>query len=131
MTQQLVVRTSESGWLGQLADAYRSHTPALVIDDANVGIDPSQHSLFEMGRSARLSGREIGAVCISCGMSAAGAAMVLLAVLDPEPTSKLGLLIGSGALLAFTGGWSAIQVLTTNRPPNVRVTRAGMAISWQ
>jgi hypothetical protein len=130
MTDQLVVRTSDSGWLARLASAYRDQTPALIIDDAHVGIDPSQHSLFDMGRTARLTGREIGAVCISCGMSLAGAGMVLLAFLDPEPTSKLGLLIASGALLAFTGGWSAIQVLTKNRPPNVRVTRNGVEISW-
>lgn len=130
MTQQLVVRTSDAGWLARLADAYRDQTPTLIIDDANVGIDPTQHSLFDMGRRAKLSKPDIVATCVSCGMSLLGAGMVVLAILDPEPTSKLGLLIASGAMLAFTGGWSAIHVLTKNKPPNVKITRGGIEISW-
>ena len=89
---QLTIRTSQKGWLAELAKAYKDQTPTLIIDDANVGIDPSTHTLFDMGRKAELSTAEITAVCVSCGMSIAGVAMILLAFYDPEPTTKLGLM---------------------------------------
>lgn len=130
MNQQLVVRTSEPGWLAVLAKAYKDQTPTLIVDDANVGINPANHSLFDMGRKADLSTAEITAVCIACGMSLAGVGMVLLAFYDPEPTSKLALLLGSGVLLALTGGLSAIYVLTKKNPPTIKVGKSGFEISW-
>jgi len=68
MVNQLVVRTSQSGWLAVLAKAYKNHTPTLIIDDANLGIDPANHSLFDMGRKADLSTGEIAAACIAVGI---------------------------------------------------------------
>ena len=130
MTHQLIVRTSAPSWLAVLAKAYKEQTPTLIIDDANVGIDPANHSLFDMGRKAELSVAEITAVCIAVGMSFVGVGMVVLAFLDPEPTSKLALLIGAGAVLALTGGLSAIHVLTKKKPPNIRVGKNGFEISW-
>lgn len=127
---QLTIRTSHKGWLTELAKAYKDQTPALVIDDANVGIDPSTHTLFDMGRKAELSTAEITAVCVSCGMSIAGIGMVLLAFYDPEPTTKLGLLVASGAVLALTGGFSAIYILTKKKPPNIKVGKNGIEIAW-
>jgi hypothetical protein len=83
-----------------------------------------------MGISARLSPREWAAVAVSLGLSAAGVAFVVLAVLDPEPTSKLGLLVGGGALCALTGGASAVGILIRRRPPNIEVDGKGFRIRW-
>ncbi|HTC21577.1 MAG TPA: hypothetical protein VK859_12060, partial [bacterium] len=99
MGHQLVIRTSQSGWLGVLAKAYKNRTPTLIIDDANTGIDPHHQSLFEMGRKAGLSRAEIAGAAVALGMTAAGIWFVVLAFLDPEPTTKLGLLVVSGAVL--------------------------------
>lgn len=130
MEHQLVVRTSQPGWLAVLAKAYKEQTPTLIIDDANIGIDPINHSIFDMGRKAKLTVAEITATCVAVGMAASGVAMVILAFLDPEPTTKLGLLIASGAVLALTGGLSAIHILTKRKPPNIRVTSSGFEIAW-
>jgi hypothetical protein len=127
---QLTIRTSQKGWLAELAKAYKDQTPALIIDDANVGIDPSTQTLFDMGRKAKLSTAEIAAVCISCGMSIAGVGMVILAFCDPEPTSKLGLFVVGGVALTLTGGLSAIYILTKKKPPNISVGPGGIIISW-
>jgi hypothetical protein len=127
---QLTIRTSKNGWLTELAKAYKDQTSLLLVDDANVGIDPSNQTIFAMGRKAELSTAEITAVCVSCGMSAAGVTMVLLAFFYPDPTSKLGLLIASGAVLAFTGGFSAIYILTKKKPPNIKVGPGGIEIKW-
>ena len=127
---QLTIRTSTQGWLTELAKAYKDQTSVLIIDDANVGIDPSTQTLFDMGRKAELSKAEIAAVCVSCGMSGAGIVMVILAFLDPEPTTKLGLLIGSGAVLLLTGGFSAIYILTKKKPPKIKIGPEGIEINW-
>ena len=131
--EEIQIRTSEQGWFTRLADAYRKKTPVFLIDDAHVGIDPAVDSLAAMGLKAKLTPREWSAVSVAVGMSAAGAGMVLLAFLDPEPTSKLGLLVGGGAVCVFTGGLTAIRILVSHKPPRVRVDAGHIArfeISW-
>jgi len=128
--EEIQIRTSEQGWFTRLADAYRKKTPVFLIDDARVGIDPAVESLAAMGLKAKLTPREWSAVSVAVGMSAAGAGMVLLAFLDPEPTSKLGLMVGGGALCVLTGGMTAVRILTKIRPPNVQIGPGGMKIFW-
>lgn len=126
----LTIRTSEQGWLAQLAKAYRNRDQVIIIDDGNVGIDPSSQTLLDMGLRAGLSRKEWSAVLIAGGMTIFGAAIIILAILDPDPTSKLGLLIASGAVLTVGGGFSAIRILTKHKPPKVRVSRHGIEIEW-
>jgi hypothetical protein len=127
---EIQIRTSEEGWFTQLARAYKQKTPVFLVDDAKVGIDPAVESLAAMGLKARLTPREWSAVGVAVGLSAAGAAMVILAILDPEPTSKLGLLVGGGAMCVLTGGLTAVRILTKMRPPNVQIGPSGMKIFW-
>jgi len=126
----LTIRTSEPGWLAQLAKAYRNRDQVVIIDDANAGIDPSSQSLLDMGLKTGLSRKEWTAVLIAGGMTLFGAAVIILAILDPDPTSKLGLLVASGAVLTLGGGFSAIRILTKHKPPKVRVSRNGIEIEW-
>ena len=130
MSDNPIIRTSEVAWLRKLAEAYKAQTPVQLIDDAHTGIDPAQDSLFSMARSAHLSPREIAGVCVALGMSGAGVAMVVLAFIDPEPTSKLTLLVGGGALICFTGGVSAISILTRKKPPKITLSKTGAMIEW-
>jgi hypothetical protein len=71
------------------------------------------------------------AVGVAIGVSAAGVMMVVLAFLDPEPTSKLGLLVGGGAVCVLTGGLTAVGILTRRRPPNIEMSAGGFKISWE
>ena len=128
--EEIQIRTSEEGWFTQLARAYKQKTPVLIVDDAKVGIDPAVDSLAAMGLKAKLTPREWSAVGVAAGLSTAGAAMVVLAFLDPEPTSKLGLLVGGGAICVLTGGMTAVRILTKMRPPNVQIGPSGMKIFW-
>src|SRR5512146_3234118 len=128
-----IIKTSEAGWMERLARAYRDRATVVVIDDAGAGIDPARQTVFEMARLVRLSPRELAAVAVAVGMSGAGVLMVVLAFVDPEPTSKLGLLVGGGALCVFTGGLTAVRILVSHKPPRVRVDAGHVArfeISW-
>lgn len=124
------IRTSEKDWLARLTAAYREHAAVELIDDAQVGIDPAQQSLLQMGLTGRLTRRQWTAVSIAGGMTVFGATMVVLAFIDPDPTSKLGLMVGGGALLALTGGFQTIRLLTGKKPPNITITRQGVHIGW-
>lgn len=126
----LAIRTSEKDWLPRLTQAYRRHAQVDLIDDAQLGVDPATQNLLQMGASGRLTRREWTAVGLSSGMTLFGATLVVLAVLDPEPTSKLGLLVGSGALLALTGGFQTIRLLTRQKPPSITITPKGIHIGW-
>jgi hypothetical protein len=128
--QVATIRTSEPNWLSRLTRAYREHAPVEIVDDAEVGIDPASQSLLQMGLAGRLTRREWTGVAVSGGMTVFGATMIVLAILDPDPTSKLGLLVGSGALLALTGGFQTVRLLTRMKPPNIRITREGIHIEW-
>lgn len=128
--QVATIRTSEPNWLSRLTRAYREQAPVEIVDDAEVGIDPASQSLLQMGLAGRLTRREWTGVAVSGGMTVFGATMIVLAILDPDPTSKLGLLVGSGALLALTGGFQTVRLLTRMKPPNIRITREGIHIEW-
>jgi hypothetical protein len=128
-----IIRTSDRGWLERLAQAYRDRVPVIVEDDLGVGVDPARQTVFDMARHVRLTVREWTAVGVSVGLSGAGILMVVLAFLDPEPTSKLGLLVGGGAMCVFTGGVAALRILVSHRPPRVRLNAGRVAqfeISW-
>ena len=127
----LTIRTSQPGWFPRLARAYRDRKPLFLVDDANVGIDPQSQSLVAMGITAGLSPADWVAVGVAVGVSAAGVMMVVLAVLDPEPTSKLGLLVGGGAVCVLTGGLTAVGILTRRRPPTIEMGVGGFKIRWE
>jgi hypothetical protein len=128
--QPLVVRTSEPGWLALLAGAYRHRSPVLVIDDGRVGIDPGSDTLLNMGRRANFGARDWAAVAVALGVAATGTFLVVTAIMDPEPFSKIGFALGAGAVLVLGGGFSAIRVLTNVKPPSVRLSPRGIEISW-
>jgi len=130
ITVPLTIRTSEKDWLARLTEAYRRHAQVDLIDDAGAGIDPARQSLLQMGLSGRLTRREWTAVSVSAGMTIFGAGLIVAAILDPDPTSKLGLLVGSGALLALTGGFQTIHLLTRQRPPSITISARGVHIDW-
>jgi hypothetical protein len=126
-----IIRTTENGWLKKLAEAYQSRVPFVLNDDANLGIDPREDSLLRMGLKAKLTRREWSAVLVSVGIAGVGAWLIVMAVIDPEPYSKVAAAIVSGAVLLGTGGLVAIRVLTNIKPPNIRVSKTGIfEIYW-
>jgi hypothetical protein len=130
MAEELTIHTSESGWLAELARAYREEREVLVVDDAEIGFDPSTQSLLSIGREIDLPRREWAGVLLSLGLSGVGLWMVVAAIVSPEPTSKLWLLVGGGSVLLITGGHQAVGILTQRKPPMVEITRLGIRISW-
>ena len=112
MSGEIVIRTSEIGWFQTLSTLYKEKTPFLIVDDASVGINLSDDSLLFMGVKAGLSTGEWKRVLGCLGVSSIGILIILAAILDPEPTSKLAILTLGGLLIAGSGGAAALYVLT-------------------
>lgn len=130
-SQKQLILTSAPGWLKQLAKAYKTREPILIEDDALIGIDPNVDTLMKMGLKAGLSRREWSGILVSLGMAGFGAWLVVMAVLDPEPYSKVAVTVAAGAVLLGTGGLVAIRILTHLKPPNIRVRKSGVfEIYW-
>ena len=129
-SRETIVRTSEPDWLRRLALLYRARVAGVLVDDAQLGIHPEDQTLLQMARDSGLSEREIASVSVALGMSGVGVTMVILAFLDPEPTSKLGLLVGGGTICVLGGGVQAIRILTNHKPPKITATAHGIEISW-
>jgi hypothetical protein len=124
------IRTSTQGWLEELARCYREKQDVILIDDAKVGINPESDTILAMGHKAKLSTNEWIAVLICLGVSLFGAYLLVMAILDPEPYSKIAIALITGAILLGSGGLAAVRVLTKIKPPNVKVTLKGFEISW-
>jgi hypothetical protein len=121
----IIIRTASKDWLVSLASAYKANMSVTLVDDANIGVDPVTHTLLEMGKRANLSQREWMAVLIGLGVSAMGAFMMVMAILDPEPYSKIAFAVGAGAVMTMGGGFAAMRVLTGHKPPTVKLSPTG------
>jgi len=124
------IKTTSPSWFRELTKAYRERNSVLLVDDGMIGIDPAGDSLLDIGKKAKLSKEQWAGVIVSLGVSASGVGLVVAAILDPEPTSKLGLLIVGGTTCILTGGLSAIRILTNKKPPNVKVGPDGIHLNW-
>ncbi len=128
MTTRQPIRTSDSRWRLQLAEACERRRNVVLINDAGVRIDTD-----DLPASVReaLSAGEWAAAGVLTAVGMAGTWMIRAAVLDPEPTSRLGLLIAGGVACLIGGGTGAASILTRRKPPKVIVTRGGFELEWQ
>ena len=124
------ISTSQTDWLPQLAHSYKEREDVLFVNDTGLQVDPRTMTLLMMGKEARLTVREWTSVLISLGVASAGAYLLVMAILDPEPYSKIAVALVTGALLLGTGGFMGIRILTNIKPPNVKVTAQGFEIHW-
>jgi hypothetical protein len=126
------LRTSDPEWVRKLLEHYKAGRPFNVIDDAGCGLKAedlrSGVALLALAvKSGALTWPQ-GITILTClGMSAAGIWMIAAAIADPEPTSKLSILLAGGVLLVLTGGLGILRSLGQHW--RVTVTRTGFTIA--
>lgn len=126
----VAIRTSQRNWSQELASAYNERRAVHLINDAKFDINPRTENLLQMGRKAGLAIDDWRRVCACLGVGGFGVALIVMAIMDPEPTSKLGLIVATGGVLVFGGGFSALSIITQTKPPKVKVTSRGFNLSW-
>jgi len=110
------IKTSEKNWLQDAIKNYSEKKEFEFIDDAKIGIDEEDlktavNLIKAAKRKAKIPWKKIAQALASIGVSASGIALILIAIADPDPTSKLGLLIGGGIILAITGSLGLLASL--------------------
>jgi len=113
------IRTSQDNWVDVAIKSYTKKIEFNLIDDAELGLSEkdvksAMHLLAFMKREKRLSINDISTILIGLGITASGVWIVLAAIADPEPTSKLTLLIAGGMVLALTGSLGTLRALGIN-----------------
>lgn len=112
----LLIKTSDEQWLKSAIEAYSKKQAFTLLDDAGIGLTEkdlvSAVTLIRVAKKkAGLPFKTIAQALTSIGITGAGIYIVILAIADPEPTSKLGLLITGGLILAVTGSLGALSSL--------------------
>jgi hypothetical protein len=110
------IRTSEGDWLDRALKKYKDKVPFVFIDDADLGFTKQDlESAVSLIRAAKTKAgvplKTIASALVGIGLTATGIWMIAAAIADPEPTSKLGLLIGGGVLITLTGGLGTLSAL--------------------
>jgi len=109
------IKTSDEKWLEKALRCYRDAAGFTLEDDAEFGLREddlkSGISLVKAASKKRISLKQIAQILAGLGIGAAGIWMVVAAIIDPEPTSKLGLLIAGGIVLTLTGGLAVLRAL--------------------
>ena len=112
----MIIKTSQTDWLQCALECYKNKEVFQLIDDANIGLQQedlvSAVKLIQQAKKkGKVSIKSIVTILTSLGISSAGVWLVLAAIVDPEPTSKLGLLIAGGIALIALGGLSILRSL--------------------
>ena len=115
-TVDLAVRTSDNLWLEKALKLYSKKALFTLIDDASLGLTEDDLKtalkLIKAAKSrAHMSIKEIVGTITSFGIAASGIYLIILAVVAPEPTTKLGILTVGGVVLALTGSLGALAFL--------------------
>ena len=110
-----IIRTSDKYWLDKVLKAYKEKKTFEFIDDAEIGIRKQdlKSAILLINRVKHLGTpwKIIGQILTGFGLSGIGLTLVLLAVFDPEPTSKLWILLSGGVVFIMTGGVSILRAL--------------------
>lgn len=111
-----VIRTAEKDWLERAIKCYSKKNRFTIIDDGKLGItEKDLKSAVNLMRGAVKKTDEtwksIVGVLSGIGINVAGIYIIRLAITDPEPTTKLGLLIGGGLVLVLTGSLGILYSL--------------------
>ena len=115
-TGPVTIHTTDANWVKLAMKAYTKKQEFNLVDDAELGLSEkdvaSAVNLMKfLKKENHLSVKEIAQILVGLGITASGVWMVMAAIADPEPTTKLGLLVGGGLVLALTGSLGTLRAL--------------------
>jgi len=111
-----VIKTSDNSWFEKAMKAFTEKIEFKFIDDGELGftekdLKSALHLIKATKKKGIFNWKTIVKVLTSLGISGIGVLLILLAIADPDPTSKLGLLIGGGIVIILTGSYGALRAL--------------------
>lgn len=114
--QKAIIKTSQQNWLENALKLYTEKKTFTLIDDAGIGLtEDDLKTAVTLIKAAKekhgMSRSNIVAALAGIGITGLGIWMVFAAIADPEPTSKLGLLIVGGIIITLTGSLGTLAAL--------------------
>lgn len=128
------IKTSDANWRTQLMQAVNQQQSIILVDDAQLGFyDESDLSSYIASQPVekKITPATLLGMASNIGLTGIGVWLVRLAVVDPEPTSKLSLLVAGGITCILTGSLSFQRHLTSQTPPSIEMTLEGIRIYWE
>lgn len=133
MTKDKIVKTSEKDWLEKALKLFTEKEPFQFIDDAGLKLtEKDMISAVTLIRALKSKGgatwQKIAGALSGIGITGVGVYMIAAAIADPEPTTKLGLLIGGGIILALTGSLGTLAALGFKFKVSVKSSKGDIEI---
>jgi len=115
-TTQKTVHTATRDWLETVLRYYVNRQSFTLVDDGGIGVTmedlESALSLLKAGwKRGDFTVRQIVTALTGLGITGLGLWMIAGALGDPEPTSKLELLVLGGVVLSVTGSLATLHAL--------------------
>ena len=110
-----IIDGAKSEWIKEVLDAFMSRK-AFIIENfpynlSSEAVISSGIEFLKLLNKEGMSYKEIAQLLVGIGISSAGMWLVWLAIIDPEPTSKLAILTVGGIVLIAVGGIAALRAL--------------------
>ncbi len=111
-----IIKTSDLNWLEKALKLYTKKESFRFLDDAGLELtEEDMISAVSLIRAAKSKGgvpwQKIVGVLTGVGITGVGLWIVAAAIADPEPTTKLGLLISGGIIILLTGSIGTFAAL--------------------
>lgn len=111
-----IIKTSNKNWLEEALKEYSNKKEFTLVDDKKFKIrERDLKSAVSLIKAAKAKGgksiTQITKALIGLGLSSAGIYVIIIAIADPEPTTKLSLLLVGGIILAISGGYGTLRAL--------------------
>lgn len=125
------LKTSDPQFFEKAIPYYKEKEPFTIVDDAGWKLTKEDvASAIALIAAARAKGgtpiKRIVTVLGSMGVAGMGIVLILIAVFDPEPTSKLAILLVGGTVLVVGGGLTILWAL--GAPWRVKVSKDSFEI---
>ncbi|MFA9388520.1 MAG: hypothetical protein ACERKD_01850 [Prolixibacteraceae bacterium] len=108
--------TSDEKWFEKSIKAYTLKQEFNIIDDLKIGLTKSDVKsavalISFVKKQQKMPWKKITQTLTSIGITSVGVWIIAAAIADPEPTSKLTLLITGGLILTLTGSLGTLAAL--------------------
>lgn len=118
--------TSDNEFIKKILQLFKKRKSFEVYDDKGYGFkkedfENALNFINKIKETTGLSWNEIGQILTGLGFSTAGIWLVRLAIINPEPISKINLLVTSGVFLILSGGFAILKAFGSNWNVNVNL----------
>jgi len=110
-----VIFSSDGEWIKKILQFFKKRESFTFINDRELNFNEKDFSnalnfLKKVKETTGFNWKEIFQILASLGLGGAGVWLIRIAIADPEPTSKLWILLAGGTVFILTSGLSLLRI---------------------